>query len=88
MKRKKQIVQATVMFIAVLALSGFRVDAGIFNKKKSEIKEFTRLEQLRINHASLIQKRADVIRALQDLEKKIIKVEGQIEEQKWIDSQK
>jgi hypothetical protein len=84
MKQRQTIIELAVMVIAVLAITSCRPDPALsattINEKP---KEPTRLEQLVIQHQKMMQKRADVLKAVAELEKQIIKIEGQIEEAKW-----
>ncbi len=51
-------------------------------------KQTTRLQELQQQHRELLEKRAQWIRAMATLDKIIIKLEGKIEEQQWVEEQK
>lgn len=97
MKIKQEVMQLALLVALIAILTAGRAYAFLGtkgNKNASDVKgnqkveDMTRVEQLRAQHKALLQKRADVLKAVGELEKLIIKLEGQIEEQEWIEEQK
>lgn len=93
MKRKHMdLLMAMVLAVGLFLVTG----SGCAAKKQdkpaeeaapavTETVQVSRFQKLQSDHQQLIEKRQQWIQAMQTLDKMIIKLEGQIEEQQWIE---